>query len=40
MSIIGSSRLGGMSQDEKGNLLDEGKLLLLWLVASDGKLEE
>jgi hypothetical protein len=40
MSIIGSSRLAGMLQDERENLLDEGTLLLLWLVASDGKLEE
>ena len=40
MSIIGISRLAGMSQDEKENLRDEGKLLLLWLAARDGKLEE
>ena len=40
MSIIGISRLAGMSQDEKENLRGEVKLLILWLAARDGKLEE
>ena len=37
---IGSSKLSGMSQDQRAQLQSRVKLLLLWVASSDGKLEE
>lgn len=37
---IGSSKLAGAPQDRKKQLANSVKLLLLWVAASDGKLEE
>jgi hypothetical protein len=37
---IGKSKLAGMSHDQREKLEHNAKLLLLWMAASDGKLEE
>ncbi len=37
---IGTSRLAGMPQAQREQLERDAKLLLLWMAASDGKLEE
>lgn len=37
---IGTSRLAGMPHEQRAKLEGNAKLLLLWMAASDGKLEE
>ena len=37
---LGVSRLGGMSQEQRDRLASSVRLLLLWVAASDGNVDE